>query len=279
MRLAHPHAYALRLRRRAWLCKRGGLKGGDAEIYAEAFADAKAIGLGDADARDYANALVYLNAIASFNDWPVAEERIVEFIAAYDEAVKVNGVSGREALSQAYAAQRGDEASAAAFAAAFAQTDASGVAAHVYANEYVPPHYAPEGEAVVVDELANSLAGVLARGYATSSASSVQERLNYAGEYYDGYTEAVFRAAHEQGYTNESRMRALADVIAALPEEQTHIYASSYADAGLAGRSDEDAATYAAAYEEAYTSQTPRRRARGRGVGVVVGTRFPPARE
>ena len=228
-----------------------GLEGGDAEIYADAFADAKALDLGDANARDYANALVYLNAIASFNDWPVAEERIAEFIAAFDAAVKVNGASGREALSHAYAAQRGDEASA----AAFAQTDASGVAAHVYANEYVPPHYAPEGEAVVMDELADSLAGVLARGYATSSASSVQERLNYAGEYYDGYAEAVFRAAHEQGYTDESRMRALADVIAALPEEQAHIYASSYADAGLAGRSDEDAATYAAAYEEAYTSQ------------------------
>lgn len=150
---------------------RRGLKGGDAEIYADAFADAKAIGLGAAAARDYANALVYLNAIASFNDWPVAEERIAGFIAAFDAAVKVNGASGREALSHAYAAQRGDEASAAAFAAAFAQTDASGVAAHVYANEYVPPHYAPEGEAVVMDELADSLAGVLARGYATSSAA------------------------------------------------------------------------------------------------------------
>ena len=50
-------------------------------------------------------------------------------------------------------------------------------------------------------------------------------------------------------------MRALSDVIAALPEEQAHIYASSYADAGLADRSFDEAATYAAAYEEAYTSQ------------------------
>ena len=50
-------------------------------------------------------------------------------------------------------------------------------------------------------------------------------------------------------------MRALADVIAALPEEQAHIYASSYADARLAGRSFDEAATYAAAYEEAYRSQ------------------------
>ena len=233
------------------------LEGEDAEIYADSFADAKALGLGDADARDYANALVYLNAISSFNNWPThaAEEVIAAFIAAYDEAVKVNGASGLEALSWAYAAQRGNEASAAAFALAFAQTDASGVAAHVYANEYVPPGYAPEGGAGVADEFADRLAGALARGYATSSASSVQERLNYAGEYYDGYADAVFRAAHEQGYTNESRMRVLAEVIAAWPEEQAHIYASSYADARLAGRSDADAATYAAAYEEAYTSQ------------------------
>ena len=233
------------------------LEGGDAEIYADSFADAKALGLGDADARDYANALVYFNAIASFNNWPThaAEEVIAEFTAAYDEAIKINGASGREALSHAYAAQRGNEASAAAFAAAFAQTDASGVAAHVYANEYVPPGYAPEGEAGVVDEFADRLAGALARGYATSSASSVQERLNYAAEYYDGYSAVVFRAAHEQGYTNESRMRVLAEVTAALPEERTRVYASSYADARLAGRSDAEAATYAAAYEEAYTSQ------------------------
>ena len=33
----------------------------------------------------------------------MAEERIAEFIAAYDEAVEVNGASGREALSHAYA--------------------------------------------------------------------------------------------------------------------------------------------------------------------------------
>lgn len=227
------------------------LEGGDAEIYADAFADAKALGLGDADARDYANALVYLNAISSFNNWPTpaAEEVIAEFIAAYDEGVKVNGASGREALSRAYAAQRGNEASAAVFASAFAQTDASGVAAHVYANEYAPAHYAPE------DEFFDRLAGALARGYATSSASSVQERLNYAGEYYDGYVGAALRAAHEQGYTNESRMRVLAEVTAALPEERTHIYASSYADARLAGRSDSEAGIYAAAYEEAYISQ------------------------
>ena len=233
------------------------LEGGDAEIYADSFADAKALGLGDADARDYANALVYLNAITSLNNWPThaAEEVIAAFIAAYDEAVKVNGASGREALSRAYATQRGNEASAAAFASAFAQTDASGVAAHVYANEYVPPGYAPEGGAGVADEFADRLAGALARGYATSSASNVQERLNYAAEYYDGYAGAAFRAAHEQGYTNESRMRVLAEVIAAWPEEQAHIYASSYADARLAGRSDAEAGIYAAAYEEAYISQ------------------------
>ena len=38
-------------------------------------------------------------------------------------------------------------------------------------------------------------------------------------------------------------------------EERAHIYALSYADAKLAGREDQDAATYATAYEEAYTSQ------------------------
>ena len=39
------------------------------------------------------------------------------------------------------------------------------------------------------------------------------------------------------------------------PEDRAHIYALSYADEKLAGRSDADAETYAAAYEEAYTSQ------------------------
>ena len=38
-------------------------------------------------------------------------------------------------------------------------------------------------------------------------------------------------------------------------EERAHIYALTYADAILAGREKQDAATYATAYEEAYTSQ------------------------
>ena len=242
----------------------GGFEGEDAKTYSSAFADAKALGLGDADARDYANALVYLNAVAIAAAWDafIAENVIGRFIESFDEAVKTDGAAASDAVSYAYAiAFDGDEARAAAYSKAFAQTEASGVASHLYAFYYVqelgrdatsPP-----------DEYADfhaSLAEANARGYTLSSASSVQERLAYAGLYMSGYTDAILMATHERGYTGESVAANVAanwaEVISgAGGEERAHIYALAYADAKLAGREEQDAATYATAYEEAYTSR------------------------
>ncbi len=212
-----------------------GLEGEDAETYASAFADSKALGLGDADARDYATALVYLNAFtaAAWSAY-LTESIIGRFIEAFDEAVKTDGAPASHAVSYAYAiALDGDEACAAEYAKAFAQTEASGVASHVYAVYYVQPcgHGAP-------DDFAASLTEANARGYALSSASSVRERLAYAEWYMTGYSEAILMAAHERGYARESLADNWAEFIAG-EETRAHIYA----------------ATYAAAYEEAYMSQ------------------------
>ena len=77
--------------------------------------------------------------------------------------------------------------------------------------------------------------------------------------------DALFRALHyanERGLAGDARTTysvgyysAYYNKRAVWTQERAHIYASSYADAKLAGRSDEDAAAYATAYEEAYTSQ------------------------
>ena len=186
----------------------GGFEGEDAKTYSSAFADAKALGLGDADARDYANALVYLNALAVAAAWDafIAENVIGRFIEAFDEAVRTDGAAASDAVSYAYAiAFDGDEARAAAYSKAFAQTEASGVASHLYAVYYVQE--LGRGVTSPPDEYADfqaSLAGANARGYTLSSASSVQERLAYADLYMSGYTDAILMAAHERGYTGES---------------------------------------------------------------------------
>ena len=241
------------------------LEGEDAKTYSSAFADAKALGLGDADARDYANALVYLNAHFYFNALSgtyIAEKVIGRFIEAFDEAVKTDGAAASDAVSYAYAiAFDGDEARAAAYSKAFAQTEASGVASHVYAFYYVQE--LGRGATSPPDEYADfhaSLAEANARGYTLSSASSVQERLAYAGLYMSGYSDAILMAAHERGYTGESVAANVAanwaEVISgAGGEERAHIYALAYADALLAGLEGWDVRTYATAYEEAYTSQ------------------------
>ena len=238
------------------------LEGENAKTYSSAFADAKALGLGDADARDYANALVYLNAVAVAAAWDafIAENVIGRFIESFDEAVKTDGAAASDAVSYAYAiAFDGDEARAAAYSKAFAQTEASGVASHLYAFYYVQE--LGRGATSPPDEYADfhaSLAEANARGYTLSSASSVQECLAYADLYMSGYTDAILMAAHERGYTREwvaANVAANWAEFIAGREERAHIYALTYADAKLAGREDQDAATYATAYEEAYTSQ------------------------
>lgn len=80
----------------------GGFEGEDAETYASAFADARALGLDDAGARHYANALVYLNGVAAWDAF-IAENVIGRFIEAFDEAVKTNGAAASYAVSYAYA--------------------------------------------------------------------------------------------------------------------------------------------------------------------------------
>lgn len=328
-----------------------GLEDVDAETYAGAFADAKALGLGNADARAYASGVVYHSAVAARNGFPAEDDKaaLADYAAAFARAV-----GGDSPLPLADALGRASEAARRngwwpfssendstetsfeeTYAVAFAQTDATGITAHGYASVYAGYIYSGN-----MEEEAANLADASVRGYERSRSKNVLQRINYGVAYRRGYEEAVWRAEPEQGYTEEHQIyvwaaayadaygrglsraesrgwdnpgyaayeyarifalgkvdlgfsdqdaylnadsyfrgvhyateKGLAEeahdsyawnyyriyfnqkVLAGWSEERAHIYASSYADAKLAGRSDADAATYATAYEEAYTSQ------------------------
>ena len=326
-----------------------GLEDGDAETYAGAFADAKALGLGNADARAYASGVVYHAATAAINSSSEEEDRaaLADYAAAFETAVTSDSpLPLPDALGRASEAARRngwwpfsstedppETPFAETYALAFAQTDADGVAAHGYASVYAG--YVYNG----ISDEADASANAFVRGYERSRSDSVRKRLDYASAYRQGYEQAVWRAEPEQGYTEESQIYAWAAAYAdaygrglnaaignrwdnpesaaynyarifafvkvdrgnsgqnayrnadsyfrgfhyasergltgdvhddytfdyyiayfdkdavGWPEERAHIYALTYADAKLAGREDQDAATYATAYEEAYTSQ------------------------
>ena len=204
-----------------------GLEDGDAEIYAGAFADAKALGLGNADARAYASGVVYHSATAANNSFPEEDDQaaLADYAAAFAEAV-----AGDSPLPLPDALGRASEAArrngwwpfssaedppetpfAETYASAYAQTDAAGVAAHAYASVYAGYVYTGTS----FDEATN-LADALVRGYVRSRSVTVRKRIDYATAYRDGYEEAVWRAAPEQGYTDES---------------QIYDWAAAYADA------------------------------------------------
>ena len=323
----------------------------DAEFYAGAFAFAKALGLGNADARAYASGVVYHSAVAASNSFPKEDDRaaLADYATAFAEAVGDESPAPlADALGRASeAAHRNnwwpfstasdptETSFAEIYALAFEQTDADGVAAHVYASVYAGYVYS-DGP----DDRAATLADVGVRGYERSDSPRVEGKVEYSLQYRGGYLQAAWRAEPEQGYTDESHIYSWAAAFAdaygrgvstarnngwdnprsagytyarlfaitkvddgfsdqdayananayfrgvhyaterglaseahdsyawdyfnayfdkkvwgAWPQDRAHTYASSYADAKLAGRSDADAETYAAAYEEAYTSQ------------------------
>ncbi len=324
-----------------------GLEDGDAETYAGAFADAKALRLGNADARAYASGVVYHSAVAARNGFTEEDDKaaLADYTAAFAEAVAGDlPLPMPDALGRASEAARrsglrplsdGNDSTetpfAETYALAFAQTDATGVAAHIYASVYTD--YVDLGNSA--DEAAAN-ANASVRGYEHSDLVSVQLRRSYALRYLIGFhvatirtkqedtaevninswavayadayeegvskaisngwddtenaadeyarvfawakvdlgrseqnayrqADALFRALHyanERGLAGDARTTysvgyysAYYNKRAVWTQERAHIYASSYADAKLAGREDQGAATYAAAYEEAYTSQ------------------------
>lgn len=214
-----------------------GLEDGDAEIYAGAFADAKALGIGNADARAYASGVVYHaaagpidnyfpEAAASLNNIPLSEEEVQAALLDYSTAFEA-AVIGDVPLPIADALGRASEAArrnfwwpfsfvdapintfAENYALAFTQTDAAGVEAHGYASIYAG--YIHSGDS---DDSAANLANADVRGYERSRATSVRQRLDYAIAYRRGYGQAVWRAKPEQGYTDESHIYAWAGAYA-----------------------------------------------------------------
>ena len=105
-----------------------------------------------------------------------------------------------------------------------------------------------------------------ARNYARLFAITKVE-LGFSDHDAHANTDAYFRGfnyATERGLTGDAHDSYTFDYydvyfdkkeILSWPEDRAHIYALTYADVILAGREDQDAATYATAYEEAYTSQ------------------------
>ena len=78
----------------------------------------------------------------------------------------------------------------------------------------------------------------------------------FKGVYYAIQKELVGDARNSYAWEySDAYFRKRSSARPTWPEDRAHIYALSYADEKLAGRSDAEAATYAEAYEEAYTSQ------------------------
>ena len=177
-----------------------GLEDGDAEIYADAFADAKVLGLGNDDARAYASGVVYHTALVADDSYADLDGQtaLADYAAAFKEAVTVDSpLPLPDALARASEAARrnsywpfgsesdsADASFAEIYATAYAQTDATGVAAHGYASVYAGERYTGTS----VDE-ATDLADAFARGYERSISDSVRERLDYALAYRQGYEE------------------------------------------------------------------------------------------
>ena len=210
-----------------------GLEDDDAETYAGAFADAKALELDNTDARAYANGVVYHSAVAALDSYADLDGQaaIADYAAAFEEAVTGDSpVPLADALGRASEAARRngwwpfsstedppETPFAETYALAFDQTDSTGVAAHNYASAYAGYVYTGTS----FDEATN-LADASARGYARSRSGTVQKRLDYALAYRQGYEEAVWRAEPEQGYTEEYEI---------------YVWAAAYADAYARGLS------------------------------------------
>ena len=182
----------------------------DAETYAEAFAEGKALGLDNSDARDYASGLMYHTTAFDEHEgtavaYATAFKQAPDGSVAY--ALGYAGEAVRKDLNRwpFYISASSNESFSGHYEVGFTQTDDNGVVAHVYAVAYASYRYLGDSE-----ERANELAEATARGYKQSTFMSLLRRIEQATAYREGYLLAEWRAEPEQGFTNERAIPAWA---------------------------------------------------------------------
>ena len=150
------------------------LEGAQAETYARAFADAKELGLGNSDARDYASGLLLHATRAEYSGNELAGDAVIQdYAAAFAQPLDGSVVSAlgsagetvrRNAIEWPFDQKTvSEESFAEHYASAFTLTGEDGVAAHLYASIYAGNRYLQ-----AADERATELAEAAIRGYEQS---------------------------------------------------------------------------------------------------------------
>ena len=227
----------------------------DSDVYATAFAAAKDLGLDNTEARNYASGLAYHRAVAlSIAGSAVEADNVAEAYAAAFRRIVEDGadVSVVDALGQAseavrrsqgwwpfYGGEPGSGSFAELYAEVFTRTEESGIDAHGYATVYAARMYLGDGE-----ETATDFAEAQVRGLNQSRSESLQERIVYSTNYRRGYSEALWRAEPEQGFTQAHKVESWASAYAQAydtgynrarnngwndPERWAHVYARLFA--------------------------------------------------
>lgn len=253
------------------------LKADDADLFAGAFAAAKALGLDDVAAQDYAVGYLYHFYVGTSVDVHFPEDSpnfMTDYAAAFAEAVG-DAVPLALALGRASEAARAnaerwpfidvdaaETSFVADYAEAFARSRASRVAAHAYASVYAG--YIAEDE-YTYDEGAK-LSDIFAQGYERSGPyggyASTRLRILYAIAYRHGYESALWRVEREQ--TDESDIPSWTAAFATAyvrahsraielrwedPYREAHIYAQVFATAKVdLGFPDQDSYQDAESY-------------------------------
>ncbi len=252
------------------------LTGENVDIFAGAYAAAKALGLPDDDAQDYAAGYLYHFYVGTGIDVHVPEDSpnfTTDYAAAFAEAVG-DSVPVASALGHASEAARqnaerwpfSEDASATTFATDYAEaltrSDASRVGAHAYASVFAG--YLIDDE--YSDEEGVELSNIFVDGYERSRPygghGATRQRLLYAIAYRHGYVDA--KRWEDRGDIEEDQIPSWTAAFATAyvdahsravtqrwedPYREAHIYAQVFATAKVElGFPDQEAYEEANAY-------------------------------
>ncbi len=250
--------------------------GKDADIFAGAFAAAKALGLNDEDAQDYAAGYLYHFYVGTSIDVHFPDDLpdfTPDYEAAFAEAV---GESAPIAVALARASEAArknsehwpfnEDATATTYAGdyaeAFVRSDASRVGAHAYASVFAGYRIDDEYS----DEEGAELSGIFVEGYERSRPYgghvATRPRLLYAIAYRHGYVDA--KRWEDRGDIEESQIPSWTAAFATAyvdahsraitlrwedPYREAHVYAQVFATAKVElGLPDQEAYEEANAY-------------------------------
>ncbi len=206
--------------------------GKDVDIFAGAFAAAKALGLPDDDAQDYAAGYLYHFYVGTSIDVHVPEDSpnfmtdyAVAFAEAVGEATPTTLALGRASEAARKNSERwpfSEDASATTFATdyteAFASSDASRVGAHAYASVFAGYRIDDEYS----DEEGVELSDIYVEGY---------ERSRPYGGHVVTRQRLLYAIAYRHGYVDAKRWEGRGDIEESQIPSWTAAFATAYVDA------------------------------------------------